>query len=101
MIADSQEVWVLEIAGRYWVAKRIVKGVYHEGNLYSLETDWDECHPDLINHAIEMGWCNPKRDFNFAKTYSDYINFPIDKSMIRFRRGKQLIKSTKAALNRS
>ena len=91
LIADPDEAWALETAGRYWAAKRIVDGVYHVGNLYSIQTEWDKCHPHLINHAIEMGWCTSKDDFNFAKTYGDYLNQPITNSMIRYRRGLQLL----------
>jgi len=91
MIADSGEAFVLETAGRYWVARRITDGVYHEGNLYSIETNWDECHPHLISHALEMGWCDSENSFNFAKAYGDYVNHPITGSLTRYRRGKQLL----------
>lgn len=91
ILADPNEAWVLETAGRYWVAKRIVDGVYPIGNLYSIQTVWDECHPNLIDHAIEMGWCTSKDDFNFARAYGDYTNHPIDSSMVRYRRSKQLL----------
>ena len=48
IIADPQEAWVLETAGRYWVAKRIRHGVYSISNIYSIERDWDEAHPRLV-----------------------------------------------------
>lgn len=91
MVADPCEAWVLETAGRYWVARRIKDGVYYEGNLYSIQTYWDRCHQGLVSHAVEMGWCDSELDFNFARTYSDYLNHPTKGSMIRYRRGKQLL----------
>jgi len=91
MIADPDEAWALETAGRYWVARRITSGVYHVGNLYSIQTEWDECHPGLISHALEMGWCDSEEDFNFARAYGDYLNYPLTGSMIRYRRGKELL----------
>lgn len=91
VIADPKEVWILETAGRYWAAKRILDGVYHESNLYSIQTDWDKCHQDLIEHAIEMGWCGSESDFNFARNYGDYLGYPHRRSMIRYRRGLQLL----------
>jgi secernin len=72
LIADPKEAWVLETAGRYWVAKRITKGVYSISNIYSIERDWDEAHPKLVEHAIEKGWTKSAAEFNFARDYGDY-----------------------------
>lgn len=72
LIADPKEAWVLETAGRYWVAKRIAKSVYSISNIYSIETQWDEAHPNLVRHAVEMGWSKSPQDFNFARDYGDY-----------------------------
>ena len=72
IIADPQEAWVLETAGRYWAAKRITHGVYSISNIYSIERDWDEAHPRLVEHAVEMGWAKSAQDFNFARAYGDY-----------------------------
>jgi secernin len=91
ILADPNEAWILETSGRYWVAKRIVDGIYHQGNHYTIQSDWDECHPDLISHAVEMGWCDSEKDFNFVRVYWDYSRSPITGSMVRYRRGKQLL----------
>jgi len=72
IIADSNEAWVLETAGRYWVAKRLTSGVYSISNIYSIEKEWDEAHPKLVQHAIEMGWTKSAADFNFTRDYGDY-----------------------------
>jgi secernin len=72
IIADPQEAWVLETAGEYWAAKRITHGVYSISNIYSIERDWDEAHPQLVQHAIQMGWAKSALDFNFARDYGDY-----------------------------
>ena len=72
ILADPQEAWVLETAGRYWAAKRTKNGVYSISNIYSIERDWDEAHPKLVEHAIQMGWSKSAKDFNFARDYGDY-----------------------------
>ena len=72
IIADPEQAWVLETAGRYWAAKSIQHGVYSISNVYSIERDWDEAHPKLVQHAIEMGWTKSATEFNFARDYGDY-----------------------------
>ncbi len=72
IIADRHEAWVLETAGRYWAAKKIRHGVYSISNIYSIERDWDEAHPKLVEHAVKMGWAKSAEDFNFARDYGDY-----------------------------
>jgi secernin len=70
IFADPGGAWVLETAGKYWVAKKI-EDVWAISNFYSIGADFNEAHPDLIKHAVEMGWCKSSEDFNFAYCYSD------------------------------
>jgi dipeptidase len=72
ILADTREAWVLETAGKYWVAKRVRNGVYSISNIYSIERDWDEAHPALVQHAMEKGWTKSAKAFNFARDYGDY-----------------------------
>lgn len=82
IIADPNCAWVLETAGKYWVAKK-VKDVWAISNLPSIESDFDEAHPELISHAIEKGWCKSKKDFNYARCYTDFSFRHMGNSQIR------------------
>ena len=56
VIADPEQAWVLETAGKHWVAKQI-KDVYSISNALTIENDWD-----LASENI---------NFNFSKYFSD------------------------------
>jgi len=70
ILADPGEAWVLETAGKYWVAKK-VEDVWAISNSYSIESEFDEAHPELISHAVDQGWCKSREDFSFAYCYTD------------------------------
>ena len=72
LIADEKEVWVLETAGRRYVAKKI--NAYHAvGNTYSIGENFDLASADIEEHAREMGWLMPYDHFSFEKAYSAQI----------------------------
>ena len=70
IIVDLKEAWILETAGRFWVAKQ-VKDVGSISNGLTIQEKWDLASPRLVEHAIEKGWCESKSEFNFTECYSD------------------------------
>ncbi|NMC52164.1 MAG: peptidase U34 [Chloroflexi bacterium] len=72
ILADSEGAWVLETAGSQWAAKK-VEGMRSISNRLSIGTDWDLASDDLVDTAIERGWCKSRRDFHFARCYSDVL----------------------------
>lgn len=70
IVADKNEAYVLESAGKYWVMKK-VSDIYTISNGLTLENDFDDCHPDLIRDSIARKMCTGRADFNFKKSYSD------------------------------
>jgi dipeptidase len=92
IIADPNCAWVLETAGKYWVAKK-VEDVWAISNLPSIESDFDEAHPELISHAIQMGWCRSEKDFNYARSYTDFSFRNMGNAQIRANANLSLLKS--------
>lgn len=82
LIADRQQAWVLETAGDYWAAEQ-VKDVRSISNCLSIGKNYDRCHPDLVSHAIEKGWCKDERDFDFAKCYTALLFTHFSKARVR------------------
>lgn len=70
LIADRQSAWVLETAGKYWVAEK-VNTVRSISNGLSIGSSFDSYHPEVIEHARHQGWCKAEEDFHFARCYKD------------------------------
>jgi dipeptidase len=79
LIADPNEVWVLEVAnGKHWIAKRIpddevaiIPNYYVIDDFIQSDTLNYLSSPDIIDYAVTNGWYNPQTDksFNFRKAY--------------------------------
>ena len=89
MVMDPDEIWVLETAGRRWIARQI-RTYGAISNCYSIEREFDLCSGDLERHARENGWLSPGEPFDFAKAYT----LPAPRqtnSVTRWRRLNQLL----------
>lgn len=89
MVMDPDEIWVLETAGRRWIARQI-RTYGAISNCYSIEREFDLCSGGLERHARENGWLSPGEPFNFAKAYT----MPAPRqtnSVTRWRRLNQLL----------
>jgi secernin len=72
LIADPGDAWVLETAGKHWAAQQ-VEDIYTISNRITIGGSWDVASDDLVNHAVERGWCKDRDDFDFGRCYSDFL----------------------------
>jgi secernin len=72
LIADPDDAWVLETAGRHWAAEQ-VQEIRTISNRISIGTQWDLASDDLVRYAVERGWCKGRDDFHFGRCYSDFL----------------------------
>ena len=70
IIADQKEAWVLETAGKHWVAKQVNR-FYSISNVLSIEEDFDLSSENVILYATKRKWRKIGATFNFKKAYSD------------------------------
>jgi secernin len=98
-IADSEEAWIVECAGRHWAAVKVVNGVAVRANQFQITDSWDEGSEDLVEYAIEQGWCSSPEDFDFARCYSK-PGYPYESSQTRLERGLQLLEGKEGNLTR-
>lgn len=101
IIADPEEAWVLELAGRRWVARRITQGTYSISNEPTITTHWDESSKDLTEYAVEQGWWPASRrdSFSFALAYGAHEQYSRQVSHIRLMRSRQLLEERRGQVD--
>lgn len=98
IIADTREAWVLETADMFWVAEK-VRDVRSISNGYTIRDRWDMASPGLVEHAIEMGWCDSRKEFDFARCYGDPQMEAIAMCSERLARSMELLRENKGSIN--
>lgn len=97
IIADPDEAWLLETAGKHWAALKI-DGVYSISNRLTIEKKWDLLSDDLISYAVQKGWCKSENDFSFSRCYSDTLYSGFSFSRYRRNRSMKLLNEMKGKI---
>ncbi|MEM8899469.1 MAG: C69 family dipeptidase [Bacteroidota bacterium] len=94
VMADPEEAYLLETAGREWVAVKLWD-FYSVANALSVETEYDYSSKNLISYAKKQGWYNANSPFNFKKVYTDRILTYSSRSFERNRLAQELMEGKK------
>jgi len=80
IIADKTKAWVLETAGKHWVAKK-VNGYRSISNRLTIGEEFDLSSNGIKDYALKKG-----ESFHFAKTFSDWFYTYFSKSAMRYEK---------------
>ncbi|MCF6240326.1 MAG: C69 family dipeptidase [Bacteroidales bacterium] len=83
IIADKQKAWVLETAGKHWVAEK-VSGFRSISNRLTIGEKFDLSSKNIEDFARKKGWLKKGENFHFAKVFSDWFYTYFSKSAQRY-----------------
>lgn len=74
LIADPDDAWVLETAGKRYATKHVTQSD-SISNYLTIGRDYDPklSSPDLAEYAVQQGWAKSVVDFNFGDAYNDFL----------------------------
>ncbi|MEN8120172.1 MAG: C69 family dipeptidase [Bacteroidota bacterium] len=83
IISDKTKAWVLETAGKHWVAIR-VKGYRTISNRLTIGEEFDLSSIGIEDYAVKNGLLKSGETFHFAKAFSDWFYTYFSKSARRY-----------------
>lgn len=72
LIGDPESAWLLETAGRHWVAKK-VKETCSISNGLTIGREYDRISEHAVDYAYRRRWLKDKEPFDFQKAYSEWF----------------------------
>ena len=99
LIADAREAWVLETAGRHWVARCVSAGTAVLSNEPTIRTDADLTSEGLGSLAEAEGWSRSGEALDFALHCGDHEGYSRQVSHLRARRSCELLEGMPGAID--
>ncbi|KAK3109126.1 hypothetical protein FSP39_023532 [Pinctada imbricata] len=100
LVVDSKEAWVVETAGKLWVAKVVKEGVRNLSNQLTIEAEYDLSSPDIVEQAKSLDlYKEEDGPFNFSRVFSERHCEDDANSEARFNKGKELLEKYSSAGN--
>ena len=96
LVADSEQIWILETSGTRWVTRKVVEPSWSISNEPTIRDDWDHSSDDLQVYARAQGWMVGSGRVDFAATFLD-PQVPLQVSHIRLQRSRDLLAETLTA----
>ena len=101
-IADPQELWVVEIAGYRWVAKKYENTFSARSNQFQITDDYDLAAEDLISFAVSKGWIPEGTErINFRGVYGGTTLYPDDNENLEERPATEILYNTEMRYQRA
>ena len=74
LIADPDDAWVLETAGKLYATKHVTRSD-SISNYLTIGTDYvpEMSSPNLAEYAVQKGWAKSVQGFNFGDAYNDFL----------------------------
>lgn len=98
IIADFEEAYVLETAGRHWVYEK-VKDIRSISNTLSIRSKYDGCSGEVVEYALTKGWCRIRDEFDFKKCYESKIHPHFTKGDIRCSTTEEYLRGKMGSLS--
>ena len=103
-IGDPQELWIVEITNKQWVARRYTNSYTVRTNQFQITDDYEICSDDLITYAQAQGWLSkdvPKtQKINFRAVYGTIELYPSDNENFASRPAVETLYNTQVRYDR-
>jgi dipeptidase len=101
-IGDPQELWVVEITGKRWVARRYQDTYTARSNQFQITDDYEICSHDLLTYAQSQGWIGADvTKINFRAIYGTTELYPENNDNIASRPAVETLYNTEMRYERA
>lgn len=102
-IGDPNELWIVEIAGKRWVAKQYRDTFTARSNQFQITDDYDLAAEDLLSFAQSKGWIGKDvtGKINFRAVYGTTELYPEDNEKLEERPAAETLYNTEMRYRRA